>query len=218
MKSILSTKKLTLAQRGLILNAGVTVVDYDAIKIESVSVELPSKIENAIFTSQNGVNSFFENVRSSGVKNCFCVGEKTKALLEKNGQQVVKMTNYGSELADYIVNNHSSEAFHFFCGNIRREVIPSELQKAGISLTEIEVYKTRLSPKKFEREFDAVLFFSPSGVQSFMKDNSPFEGCAFICIGETTASEAKKHTKDAIVSNSTTVESVIAKAVKTINN
>lgn len=234
MKSVLSTKKLSPSQRELLINAGISLVHYDAIKIEFLSFRAPSNIKNAIFTSQNGVNSFFKNLRTSIsnskdefiIDNCFCVGEKTKALLEKNGQNVFKMTEYASELAPYLVKNHKNAYFHFFCGNIRSDVIPSTLKENHVAFEEIEVYNTTLNPKKFERHFDAILFFSPSGVRSFVEGNTNINGenSAFaemtkaVCIGTTTASEAKKYTENLVISNSTTVESVIAKAVKTLKN
>ncbi|WP_310991622.1 uroporphyrinogen-III synthase [Aequorivita marina] len=233
MKSVLSTKKLTSSQRGLLINAGVSLVEYNAIQIEPLTFKTPLNIENAIFTSQNGVHSFVSNVRSgientlglNSVANCYCVGQKTKALLEKNGAKVVKMTEYASELAPYLVENHKNEHFYFFCGNIRSDVIPSVLSKNNVSFEEINVYKTTLSPKKFERQFDAILFFSPSGVRSFFEAN--LRGMSekrailvgfpkVVCIGTTTASEAKKYTDNVVISNSTTVESVIAKAVKVL--
>lgn len=215
MKTILSTRKLSLSQRELLLNAGVALVEYNAITIENISFEIPLKIQNAIFTSQNGIKAFLENnVLSSAVENCFCVGEKTKLLLKKSGFNVIKMTEYASELADYIVKNHKNESFHFFCGNIRSDEIPSKFEENDIVFEEVEVYKTTLIPKKFERQFAAVLFFSPSGVRSFFTENGNI-GMA-ICIGKTTASEAKKYTENVVISNATTVESVIAKAVKTL--
>ncbi|MCZ4317821.1 uroporphyrinogen-III synthase [Aequorivita viscosa] len=225
MPTVLATKKLKENQRSLLLNADVTLVEYNAIKIEFVPFEIPKNIVNAIFTSQNGVNSFFASVRSNNatspivnsIKNCFCVGEKTKALLEENGLKVMKMTEYASELSDYLVKNHKNDTFHFFCGNIRSEEIPSKLKENNISFKEIEVYRTALNPKKIERQFDAILFFSPSGVRSFISENK-INNSAAVCIGTTTASEAKKYTENVVISNTTTVESVIAKAVKILNN
>ncbi|SDW25074.1 uroporphyrinogen-III synthase [Aequorivita viscosa] len=215
MKSVLSTKKLSPSQRDLLIHAGVSLVEYNAIHIEFVPFDSPQTIENAIFTSQNGVKSFFDDVRSSTVENCFCVGEKTKALLEENGQKVIKMTEYASELSEYLVKNHKKDSFHFFCGNIRSDVIPSALKENNIAFKEIEVYRTTLSPKKFERQFEAILFFSPSGVRSFYEENnlSKIHSVA-VCIGTTTAQEAKKYSDKVVISNSTTVESVIARTVK----
>ena len=157
------------------------------------------------------------------------MGKKTKQRLEENGFSVIKMTEYAAELADYLVNNHKKNSFHFFCGNIRSDEIPSKLKESNIIFEEIEVYKTILTPKKFERQFDAVLFFSPSGVKSYCEVNRvdssihPFlqgvaegnrVGLKAICIGTTTAQEAKKYTENVVIANATTVESVIAKAVK----
>ena len=218
MLTVLSTKKLKESQKLLLQNAGVSLVEYNAIKIEFIPFQVPKKIENAIFTSQNAVEAFFlTNVRSSAVENCFCVGEKTKSLLKENGVNVIKMTEYASELADYLVKNHKTDVFHFFSGNIRSDEIPSTLKENNIFFEEIEVYKTTLNPKKFERQFEAILFFSPSSIRSFISENKIDKSIA-VCIGTTTASEAKKYTENVVIANATTVESVIAKTVKILNN
>jgi uroporphyrinogen-III synthase len=216
MPTVLSTKKLTEKQKELLQNAGVSLVEYNAIHIDFVFFKIPPIIENAIFTSQNAVLSIQNS--EFRIQNCFCVGEKTKALLEQNDQKVVKMTDYASELADYLVKNHKNDSFHFFCGNIRSDEIPSRLKENNITFKEIEVYKTTLNPTKFERQFDAVLFFSPSGVRSYCEERSNLTDnkAIFVCIGTTTASEAKRYTENVVVSNATTVESVIAKTVKTL--
>ena len=218
MLTVLSTKKLKESQKLLLQNAGVSLVEYNAIKIEFIPFQVPKNIENAIFTSQNAVEAFLlTNVRSSAVENCFCVGEKTKSLLKENGVNVIKMAEYASELAAYLVKNHKTDAFHFFCGNIRSDEIPFKLKENNITFEEIEVYKTTLNPKKFERQFEAILFFSPSAVRSFISENKIDKSIA-VCIGTTTASEAKKYTENVVIANATTVESVIAKTVKILNN
>ena len=217
MPTVLSTKNLKENQKLLLLNAGISLVQYAAIKIDYLPIECPTNIENAIFTSQNAVKAFFENVPSRAIDNCFCVGKKTKSMLEENGQNVVKMTEYASELADYLVKNHKNDSFQFFCGNIRSDEIPSKLKENNINFKEAEVYKTTLNPKKFERQFDAVLFFSPSGVRSFVSENK-INNSKAICIGNTTASEAKIYTENVVIANATTVESVIAKAVNSLKN
>ncbi len=219
MQTVLSTKKLKSNQRSLLLHASVSLVEYNAIHIEFVPFEIPDNVEKAIFTSQNAVLSIHNAVpKDVGIKiqNCYCVGEKTKSLLEKNGYKVMMMTEYATELADYLVENHKNDFFHFFCGNIRSDEIPTRLKENNINFKEIVVYETTLNPKKFEREFDAILFYSPSGVRSYCEERSNLKNnkAVFVCIGTTTASEAKNYTENVVISNSTTVESVIAKAVK----
>ncbi|MRT15560.1 uroporphyrinogen-III synthase [Vitellibacter sp. q18] len=218
MPTVLSTKILKENQRSLFLQAGISLVQYDAIKIENVPFKVPSEVNNAIITSQNAVlaiqNSAFK------IQHCFCVGKKTKSLLEENGFKVVKMTEYASELASYLVENHKNDSFHFFCGNIRSDEIPSKLKENHIAFEEIEVYKTTLNPKKFERNFDAIMFFSPSGVRSYWEGQSNLinNEATFVCIGTTTASEARKYTENVVIANATTVESVIAKTVKVLKS
>ena len=51
------------------------------------------------------------------------------------------------------------------------------------------------------------MFYSPSTVQSYKKENEG-TGIAF-CIGETTAKEASKHFDDVRIAKVPTVESVI---------
>ncbi|SEK74175.1 uroporphyrinogen-III synthase [Aquimarina amphilecti] len=209
--SILSTRKLSLSQKELLLNSGIGYVEYDAIEIELLEIDNNPKIRNAIFTSKNAVRAVLTSEYS--IENCFCVGENTKKLLEENGLKVIEIAQNASDLAEIIVKNYKNEQFCFFCGNMRREELPLILKNNTIELEEIIVYKTSMKSKKFDRMFDGILFFSPSGVQSYMMNNSMEESVAF-CIGNTTASEARKYTKNSIVANKPTVENVLVQAVK----
>jgi uroporphyrinogen-III synthase len=211
MPTVLSTKKLTESQRNLLLQAGIGLVEYDAIVIKQTDFDVKGKFKNAIITSQNAVKALLN--KDIPIENCFCVGEKTKALLKKNGYKVKAMTNYGKELAEIIVDKFADEEFTFFCGNLRRDEIPNLLQKYNIRFTEVEVYKTVLKLKKIERTFDGVLFFSPSAVDSFTKENRLENTIAF-CIGATTAAEAKKYTNEVNIATKPTIENVIVQVVK----
>jgi uroporphyrinogen-III synthase len=211
MPTVLSTKKLTHSQRSLLLQAGIGLVEYNAIGIELVDFEVSGSIKNAIITSQNTINGLVD--KRVEIKNCFCVGIKTKAMLEANGYQVKVMTDYGKELAEIIVKDFADESFTFFCGNLRRDEIPELLKKNNVSFSEKEVYQTVLKPKKFERTFDGVLFFSPSAVESFIKENTLGNTIAF-CIGTTTAAEAEKYTDKIIFATKPTIENVIVQVVK----
>jgi uroporphyrinogen-III synthase len=211
MPTVLSTKKLSENQRSLLLQAGIGLVEYDAIGIELVDFEAKGIIINAIVTSQNTINGLVD--KRVEIKNCFCVGVKTKAMLEANGYHVKVMADYGKELAEIIVKEFSDESFTFFCGNLRRDEMPELLKENNVSFTEIEVYKTVLKPKKFQRTFDGVLFFSPSAVESFTKENSLKSTTAF-CIGTTTAAKAEKYTDKIIIATKPTIENVIVQVVK----
>lgn len=229
-KTVLSTKKLLPSQEDLLLNAGIVLESYDAIEIMQLDFEAPEFIKNAIFTSQNGVDSFFKNKNSATViESCFCVGEKTALKLKENRQNVVKTSQNAVELAHFIIKNYKNDSFSFVCGSRRRNDIPDLLKEAEIPVFELKTYKTELKPRYFNQKWDKIMFFSPSGVESFVtgqkegKNTSVtwpeyFTNTTAICIGETTATAAKKYISNVIVAHLTTVESVIAATMKTIAN
>ncbi|WP_037318512.1 uroporphyrinogen-III synthase [Salegentibacter sp. Hel_I_6] len=211
MKSVLSTKKISNSQRQLFLNSGLSLIEYDAILTETTDFKLPSeKIKNAIFTSKKAVNAVLDKIEA---ENCFCVGQKTAEVLSYNGFHIQEIADYGKDLAETITKKYTAETFTFFCGNKRRDEIPEILEYKNVQFTEIEVYKTGLNPQSFSQEFDGILFFSPSAVQSFTAKNELKSAMAF-CIGTTTASEAKKHTNNLIIATKPSIENVIVQVVK----
>ena len=61
---------------------------------------------------------------------------------------------------------------------------------------------------------DGILFFSPSGVESYFKLNSIKDETCF-CIGETTAEALEnKKVKNIIISEKPSVESVITQVIE----
>ncbi len=212
MSTVLSTKKLSLSQKQLLLNAGIGLVEYDAIQIEFIDFKTDNRaFKNAVITSKNTAKAILK--KDLKIENCFCVGEKTASFLKENNFNIAEIADYGVNLAQIIVGEYPKENFVFFCGNERREELPAILKKNNVNFDEIEVYKTNLKPKQFEREFEGILFFSPSGVKSFVSKNKLNKSIAF-CIGSTTASEAKKHTSNIVMANKPSIENVIVQAVK----
>ncbi len=209
--TILSTKKLTLAQKELIINGGLSLVEYDAIKIELLTIRDKVEIPHAIFTSKNAVKAVLNS--KIKIQNCYCVGENTRKLLEENQQNVIETARNATELAEKLVDRYKNNSFLFFCGNLRRNELPDFLTQNEVDYKEQIVYKTHPSLKEFNRSFDGVLFFSPSAIQSFVLENSIENSVAF-CIGDTTASEANKHNASIVVAKKSTIENVIVQAVK----
>jgi uroporphyrinogen-III synthase len=211
MSTVLSTKKLSLSQKQLLLNAGIGLVEYDAIQIEFIDFKTDNPaFKNAVITSKNTAKAILK--KNLKIGNCFCVGEKTASFLRENNFNIAEIADYGVNLAQIIVGKYPKENFTFFCGNERRDELPTILKKNSVNFDEIEVYKTSLKPKQFEREFEGILFFSPSGVKSFVSKNKLDNSIAF-CIGSTTASEAKKHTSNIVIANKPSIENVIVRAV-----
>ena len=213
MASILSTRKLAPGPKELLLNAGHSLVEQDFISIIPLEFEIKEIPENIIFTSKNAVKMVLEKVPDLQSKNIFCVGEKTALFLQEKGIKVKETANYGRDLAEIIADSYRNEQFLFFCGRKRRNELPQLLAQKGVALKEIKVYDTRLLEKKLDRSFDGVLFFSPSAVRSFCEVNDLSGSMAF-CIGNTTASEAKRFTDHLKIANKPSVENVIVQVVK----
>ncbi|WP_395077727.1 uroporphyrinogen-III synthase [Flavobacterium sp.] len=216
-KSILSTKTLSSEQRQVFIDADIDILEEDFIQIENNNFELKNINQNLIFSSQNAVLSLMEQLDWEKLKTkpVFCVGIKTKELLEQNGFLADVYMDYASELAEIITLIYSKESFTFFSGNLRKETLPKALKDAKIKFNEIEVYQTKLAPFKISKEekFDGILFFSPSGVESYLIDNKIKTETCF-CIGETTATALHKITKNIIIAENPTIEDVIESCIE----
>lgn len=214
MIQILSTKILLDNQKQALAKANFNVIEADFIQTKSQAFELNEINENLIFTSQNAVQSFLLDPKSEDLilklrkKNVFCVGLKTKILLSENGFNVVAYTGYAEDLAEIITLVYSKESFTFFSGNLRRETLPKALKEAKIKFNEIQVYETILTPQKIKTPVEAILFFSPSGIESYLKENTIKKETCF-CIGTTTSSALDKITKNIVIADQPTIEDVI---------
>ncbi|MEO8712994.1 MAG: uroporphyrinogen-III synthase, partial [Parafilimonas sp.] len=88
---------------------------------------------------------------------------------------------------------------YFFCGDKRRDELPELLLQNNIAVNEVEVYTTTIFPHTVEKDYDGILFFSPSAVEGFFENNSVPENSILFAIGNTTAEEIKKFTNNKIV-------------------
>jgi len=222
--TILSTKTLTNPQKSLALNAGLRLVEYNAISINPLNFELPKEnVDALIFTSQNGVRSYVQHAQGHptngnkrlGSRVALCVGKKTKWLLEENGFHVMAMAQSAEELGKIIAEQYKNLRFHWLTGNQRRNELPEILKRKNVRFTELTVYETVANPRKIDTTFDGILFFSPSAVSSFIQKNS-LSGTAF-CIGKTTAEEVQKYTNRYFIANIPTIENVLVQAVKKLS-
>jgi uroporphyrinogen-III synthase len=212
---ILSTKILLNHQKQALLEAGFSITEANFIKTENSDFDLNGINLNLIFTSQNAAQSVLLHPKCEELKtkNVFCVGIKTKALLEENGFNVDVYVDYASDLAEIITLIYSKESFTFFSGNLRKETLPKALKEAKVNFNEIQVYETTLTPQKIKTPVDGILFFSPSAIESYLKDNKIKNEICF-CIGNTTAEALDKTTRNIIVADQPSVENVIEDVIE----
>ena len=220
IKVIVSTKNLLNNQKQLLPNANFNIIESDFIETKVIDFDVKNINQILIFTSQNAVNSILDHpeIKTLKLKTTFCVGLKTKALLQENGFKVETYTSYAEDLSEIISLIYADETFTFFSGTLRRDTLPDALTENGIRFNEIQVYETVLTPKKIDIKPDGILFFSPSAVESYLKMNTIQNEICF-CIGQTTAQTLEnKKIKNIIITNTPSVENVIYEVLEYYNH
>ena len=210
---VLSTKKL---EPSLVKQAKVDdiqIIEQAAIKVNPILSKekwkeifqiIESKKEFIVFTSSNAVNAVQKYLNDYtnpfDIKwKIFSLTGKTKDAVEASSLGfVIEKGWYAKELAEKIIASNVSEIV-FFCGDKRREVLPKILREAGITVHEIVVYETILTPVVLKGAVDAVLFFSPSAVQSFFSVNQLTQDVVCFAVGQTTAETIRKFILNKIV-------------------
>ncbi|MEX0845441.1 MAG: uroporphyrinogen-III synthase, partial [Balneolaceae bacterium] len=124
-------------------------------------------------------------------KHIFAVGAKTAEKLEELGLDVSFPENYNAfALAEMMHDLQLKKVVHF-CGNLKAADL-GKLLGDSVNLTSVEVYHTKLTGHKMDdlKDFDGIVFMSPSAVESFSQQNSVSENMQVFCIGPTTEGAA----------------------------
>ena len=219
MKSVLSTIKINKKLENSFRENNIELTQHNFIKTEIKNFEIPKKYKNWIFTSKNAVNAVFSSKYKINYKNYnyYCVGENTKYLLTKNGQKVLKMANNSIKLANFIKKNNKKDPYLYFRGSIKNDQFSNFFKKNDIALKEVIVYKTYLNPKKMEKKFDGIMFFSPSGVKSFREKNEIKNSMCF-CIGDTTLNYLQTYNQRGYSVKTPSIENVVNKTIHYFNH
>jgi uroporphyrinogen-III synthase len=220
---ILFTKKNIEKETLKLLSPNINCQFVDVLQIDDIPYSPFSLGNNSlIFTSVNGVKSFFKNGFSPKedftnpyhYNKIYAVGIKTKKELRKFGFGTYKVTKHAADLLDFIVEYAPNERFIHFCGNLALDILNEKLPLQNIKYKKVVLYKTELLYPKIDENHDAICFFSPSGVRSFAKLNS-LEGKTLFSIGETTENELRKWTKNNIITSKESSMSDLLKLVST---
>lgn len=198
---ILFTKTIDATLLSKALGPDISAECIEVIRTEPIRIAaFDLKNHSLIFTSVNGVRSFFtnqfkpnEDFTAKNYNKIYCVGEKTKRELRKYGFGTFKVLKNAETLSRFIIGNCQHEQFLHFCGNLAIDVLDKDLPLQNIRYKKITVYNTEEIHPLVPEKYHATVFFSPSGVRSFAKLNS-LEGMTIFSIGETTSNELRKHT------------------------
>lgn len=204
---------------------GAEVVELPLIKVsKDVNLHTLAEVfqeltqyEWLVFTSVNGVKYFFEefhrvfdDIRSVGMVRIAVVGEATAAAVREQHLRVDLQPKKATaeELAKELLGRESLDSAKILVvtGNQNREILVEKLHEARAIVDTLPVYKTEgtdLAADPLAGDFrtkgaDAILFASPSAVQSFFdqagalklaaKARKPLAGS----IGPTTTAAMKQ--------------------------
>jgi uroporphyrinogen-III synthase len=206
---ILATKKLSELCKQKLLDAEFCIDEIEFIKIKLLRFQKENIRENIILTSKNAFKSLLQQIPIERLRRSsfFVVGNQTGQALLSLGLNVTELKPYGEHLAEAIIKHHFTKSFTYFSGNLRRDLLPKMLVENGISLEEEMAYQTDLNPQKIDRKYDGILFFSPSGVSSFLTSNT-LGGEMCFCIGKTTAIALEGKTPNILVAKTPNMESL----------
>ena len=220
-KIIISTRPLSDEDtiKSSLIGKGAIVLDFPMIQIviNDQNTEIQTTLANIssynwlLFTSKNGVDSFFRLLKNNQSENpvelpkIAVIGKTTASEVAKNGFQP-EFVSAGNTSEDFIAEFQNTLNSTDKILLIQGELADNKFETgfAGkVPVTRLDVYKT-LSTEIFPAEiveriksndYDLLLFTSPSGFRNFlqvMNDNACGSNFRIACIGKTTEKEVLK--------------------------
>jgi uroporphyrinogen-III synthase len=162
----------------------ISILDYSAV----------------IFNARHGIDHFFrlcEDMRISipETMKYFCVSESVALYLQRYIHYRKRKVFFGAngKMSDLvtIMNKHADEKYLLITSDVQNEETMSTLEKSKIEFVKAVMYRTVSNDFGPDEEFnyDMLLFFSPVGIASLLKNFPNFnQGDIQIgCFGATTA-------------------------------
>ena len=190
---------------------GVEIVFRPFIKVESLSAkefrqQKVSILDHTaiVFTSRHAIDHFFNlctdlRVTIPETMKYFCTSEQIALYIQKYVQYRKRKVFYGNtgKFADLLpsIVKHNSEKYFVPMSDVHNDEIKNALDAKKINHTEAVMYRTVSNDfgedEKFD--YDMLLFFSPAGIASLMKNFPNFEqkDIAIGCFGPATAKAVK---------------------------
>jgi uroporphyrinogen-III synthase len=138
-----------------------------------------------IFTSRNAVDHFFRMAEEMRVTvpesmKYFCVSESTAYYLQKYVVYRKRKIFHGKQkfedLLD-VIKKHKNETFLFPCSDIHNDRVTAKLENLNVKFNKAILYRTVVADLSDLKDvyYDMLVFFSPSGIESLMKNFPDFD-------------------------------------------
>lgn len=187
---------------------GVEMVFRPFIKVEGLSSKEfrqqkinISEFTAIIFTAKVAIDNFFRlagemRLTIPDTMKYFCTSEQIANYLQKYIVYRKRKVFFGStgrlddpQLLDSM-KKHNKEKYLYIVSDVNRDAGPAILDAAGVKYTKAIMYRTvsnNFGPEE-AFDYDMLIFFSPSGIDSLMKNFPDFKQGEIVigCLGETT--------------------------------
>lgn len=195
---IVSTRTLTSDKLNELQTKGWKFTRHDFIsKVIRVPADLTAQSinKNVVLTSITGVKSFLKIAEQLNLNGAdylvYCIARGTKEYAAASGLNIKSTALHASALADEILKDRDVKVVTHISSNLRRDELSDKLTDAGVVVHDVAAYRTEFTPIALDASYDALVFFSPSAVDSFLTMNLLQQVPCF-CIGKTTGDHAKQ--------------------------
>ena len=191
---------------------GVEMVFHPFIKVEGLSARefrqqkiSLSEHTAVVFTSRHAIDHFFQLAKELRFNipddmKYFCITEQVALYIQKYVQYRKRKIFFGStgKIADLLplMVKHKNERYFIPQSDVHTDEIKNLMESKKLRHTEGVMYRTVPNDLESDQplDFDMVVFFSPSGVQSLLKNFPDFKQgkMAIATFGPTTAKAVKE--------------------------
>lgn len=184
----------------------IPFIETSPIVNESISQtihELAQKKITVIFTSMNAVDAVTAHLPQIPKWNIYCLGGITKEkVIHFFGEKYFKgSAKSAGLLAEKIIEHHPNHELVFFCGDQRMDELPETLAANQFPTQQVIVYHTTQTPVEVSKNYQGIVFFSPSAVHSFFSVNTIPLATVLFAIGKTTAATIQTYVQNKIITS-----------------
>ncbi len=181
----------------LLQQAGFHVAAYSFLKIDylfdpalerQVNAFAQQQI-NVVFTSQHAVKAVAQLLNTVPTNwNIYCIGGITQSYIEQLWPKLsIQQSAFTAQELLAKIPNTINASWVFFCGNRSLDSLPKGLREKGFHLESCKVYHNDLLYHQIQETYDAIMFYSPSGVNAYLQQNTIAPHVIIVAIGTTTA-------------------------------
>ncbi len=183
-KDVLCLKEIDKKQRSLALDMGLKLHDIEVLNLLPISFDI--KAANIAMVASSFGAEQLTNRLDQMPQHMWVVGQKATNVLRESGYAgAIKTFRNSGDLVQAYKEKKPGTAVYYGA-----ERTSQNWSEYGIA--HIITYRNSAKPPRLARQqWDAILAFSPLGVQSALQENDFIKETPIVCIGERTAEAAK---------------------------